>query len=101
VHLGEPRQRAAARKLLEECGLTVSELQESGTFDVIFPQTSWGAARHGITTLYHARVPNGLDVTIDSQSLEARWRSPAAWLETPLSLFVRERLRAFQEASHA
>ncbi len=92
VHYLETREKAALRKLKEECGMEALGVEEMGTFDVILELPTSGWRSHGITTLFHVRVGGPRTVRLDEQSTEADWRLPGEWRREDLHGFVRDTL---------
>lgn len=97
VHFLETRLQASIRKLKEECGLEAEQIVEIGTYDVIVERSDNAAKLHGITTLFHARVGNTKQYTLDSQNSEADWRLPDEWLKRELHPFVSQSLHVFMK----
>lgn len=93
----ESRSQAAARKLLEECGLTALDFNELGTYDVILEIKDQPLPSHAITTLFQATVETSGPLVLDYQSQDARWRKPEEWLSDALPDFVQQRLLAFED----
>jgi colanic acid biosynthesis protein WcaH len=93
VLIGETRETAARRKLLEECGLAPSDISEIGTYDVILPLPSQTAPSHAISTLFSVTVIGSPNVVVDAQSKNFAWMKPDAWLQRTLHPFVEEHLR--------
>lgn len=92
VHYLEMRRQAAIRKLREECGLEACQLAEVGTYDTILEMPGHIGPRHGITTVFHAKVGMQNDLALDAHSSAAEWRLPAEWLSAGLHFFVRQGL---------
>jgi colanic acid biosynthesis protein WcaH len=97
VLFNETRAQAALRKLAEECGLNPQTLNELGTYDVILELKNQPIPSHAITTLFHAQVNGSNPITLDEQSLEAKWRNPQEWQQVILPEFVHQRLLAFED----
>ncbi len=95
VHFGETREAAARRKLAEECGLLIADIQELWTRDVILPIESDTRTHHGITTVFLVNVVGSSHVKLDQQSSEFAWRDPVRWQEVTLHPFIREGLSRF------
>jgi len=93
VQFGEQRRDAAKRKLEEECGLSSTQFQEIGTFDILL-NSGPNQRSHAITTLFKVRVASGQDIRLDPQSSEACWLTPREWLGRELHLFVRSGVSA-------
>jgi 8-oxo-dGTP diphosphatase len=91
VQFGEQRRDAAKRKLEEECGLSSTQFQEIGTFDLLL-DSGPNQRSHAITTLFRVQIPSGHNIRFDSQSSEASWLSPREWLGRELHPFVRNGL---------
>lgn len=98
IWVGETRQEAVDRKLLEEVGLRASEKRELGTFDLIFRNEVGMISSHGITTLFLVLVAVA-PVIFDDQSVDYRWLTPAQWLSRPLHVFIRSSLGLLVSAS--
>jgi colanic acid biosynthesis protein WcaH len=92
VLFGETREKAARRKLFEECRLVPVSVQELGTFDLLLPTYDKGQISHGITTLFAVNVGNENQVTMDDQSSNAEWRTLESWFTETLHDFVRTHL---------
>lgn len=92
VHYLETREKAALRKLREECGIEALGVEAMGTFDVILESSTSAWRSHGITTLFHVRIGGPRAVRLDEQSADADWRVPEEWLRENLHGFVRDRL---------
>lgn len=92
VHFQETREAAARRKLLEECGLTASKVEELWTVDSMLPVSSDAGVRHGITTLYSMAVVDSSQVRLDANANDFAWHAPAHWHQEHLHPFVREML---------
>lgn len=77
---GELREKAAIRKLKEECGLTPLKIQELGIYGLILniPETS--CIYHAITTVFYINV-NEDNVLLDNQSYDYMWKDPTEWLD--------------------
>jgi len=90
VNYRETRRDAAIRKLKEECNLEAIELRELGTFEVILENNVTNLAVHGITTLYSMKVDSENAVRLDSQSIDADWRTPDEWYKEKLDPFIQE-----------
>ncbi|HKQ26526.1 MAG TPA: NUDIX domain-containing protein [Burkholderiales bacterium] len=91
VFFGELRRDAAKRKLEQECGLSSTQFQELGTFDVLLGNGP-NQRSHAITTLFKVRVASGHYIRTDPQSSEACWLTPRKWLDRGLHPFVCKRL---------
>jgi ADP-ribose pyrophosphatase YjhB (NUDIX family) len=94
VQFGERREAAARRKLLEECGLDVPQLQELKTFDVILPYATNERSSHGITTIFAARIAEPRLVRLDPQSSAFCWKTVHVWQTEQLHPFIVECLRS-------
>ena len=92
VHYLEMRRQAAIRKLREECGLEACHLADVGTYDIIIEMPGNIAPRHGITTVFHAKVGMQNELALDVHCSAAEWRLPAEWLSAGLHFFVRQGL---------
>lgn len=82
VHFLEKREKAAIRKLKEECGLEAFQITEAGTYDVIFDEMPLDSScydSHGITTVFHVVVNNKM-VKLDKQSSLYAWKNINEWL---------------------
>jgi colanic acid biosynthesis protein WcaH len=90
VHYLETRVQAAKRKLKEECGLDAFKIKEIGTYDVILPISDDVKPSHAITTLFRVVINQGVQVTLNTQSLEFEWRKPEEWLNEGLHIFIRQ-----------
>ena len=88
VHYLEKRMQAAKRKLKEECGLEVFQMKEMGTYDILLDMPGDEKSRHGITTLFHIRVKNQGNITLDAQGLDSQWRMPEKWMCEKLHSFI-------------
>ena len=97
VYYGESRQAAAIRKLKEECGLVANDFAEMGTYDVMLNLQKMKGMSHGITTLFSMKVLDTSPFILDSQSLEADWRSSKEWLREKLHFFIRSHLKKPQQ----
>lgn len=93
VQFGEQRRDAAKRKLEEECGLSSTQFQEIGTFDLFF-DIGTNKRAHSITTLFKVEVGPNRSIRLDHQSREASWLTPREWLGRELHPFVRSGLSA-------
>ena len=93
VLFGELRCEAAKRKLEEECALFSTQLQEIGTFDLIF-NINLGERVHSITTLFQLKVGPESNLQLDQQSYEFCWLTSKKWLKRELHPFIRQRLEA-------
>jgi ADP-ribose pyrophosphatase YjhB (NUDIX family) len=87
VLFGELRREAAMRKLKEECGLSSTQFQERGTFDVIL-DVGPNRRVHAITTVFKTEGVSACNVQLDQQSRRVCWRDPRRWLERELHPFV-------------
>lgn len=76
--IGETRDQAVPRKLLQECGLSVIKAIDLGTYDLILKRPDDTTA-HAVTTLYHV-FANG-KVEIDWQSSDFAWKPANEWLK--------------------
>ena len=93
VLFGELRSDAAKRKLEEECGLSSTQFQEIGTFDILL-DSGPNQRSHAITTLFKVKVTSAHNIRLDSQSSEACWLTPLEWLGRELHPFVRSGVSA-------
>ncbi len=97
VYFGETRQAAAIRKLKEECGLVAEEVTEIGTYDVILDMPNMKGRSHGITTLFHIRIPKHKSLSLDHQSEDGRWRKNPECHKNILHPFVRTALSLYKD----
>lgn len=91
IFFGELRRDAAKRKLEEECGLSSTQFEEIGTFDLLL-DSGPNQRFHAITTLFRVQIPSRHNIRLDAQSSEASWLTPQKWLTHGLHSFVHKRL---------
>ena len=70
---GETQQKALARKLREETGLSIKSSSFIGAFDALFPDSHWGVAAHCIKLLYLVQPRSITKLQTDAQHGEFRW----------------------------
>jgi acetyl-CoA carboxylase carboxyl transferase subunit beta len=92
IFFGELRRDAAKRKLEEECGLSSTQFEEIGTFDLLLDSGS-NQRSHAITTLFKVQIASGHNIRLDPQSSEACWLTPQKWLDRKLHPFIYKRLQ--------
>ena len=88
---GESRTQAVRRKMLEECGLEVSAIDEIKTVELFLPHED-GYVAHGITTVFTAQASSVDPVKVDEQTIEARWLPTESIFRLDLHPFVRSLL---------
>jgi ADP-ribose pyrophosphatase YjhB (NUDIX family) len=94
VLFGELRSDAARRKLRQECGLTqIKSLEELRTFDWFF-SFQGGKRVHSVTTLFKVVVDSDKEITLDEQSIDARWDYSKSWMLMELDPMVTQGLAA-------
>lgn len=94
VLFGELRRDAAKRKLEEECGLSSTQFQECGTFDILL-NIGVDDCVHAVTTLFEVQVGTKRKLRLDDQSYDARWLAPQEWLNFKLHPLIHSGLSAF------
>lgn len=94
VYYSESREKAAIRKLREECGLVPMKIQELGTYDVILNVSKTDGISHAITTVFNVIVDNN-DITLDEQSTDYAWKTITNWLDEVNNGFLLSVLNRF------
>jgi ADP-ribose pyrophosphatase YjhB (NUDIX family) len=87
VHYHELRTEAARRKLKEECGIKISNIQEIGAFDIIFKDCR--PSFHVITTVFLITAKS-TRLKLDSQSEVGEWKTYKEWEKTGIHSFVEQ-----------
>lgn len=70
VHKGETARAAAIRKLKEEAGLKVSEIEPLGYYESVFKKSSFGPTRGGyhVLSIVFSCRSDAKDISLDEQS---------------------------------